>query len=95
MGPQRPDGTRSIRGLVDAETGALLEAVLAKEAAPGVNNPDHEPVADHEPSADGEPRADLEPGADPGPLSIPSRARPRLSRRASTPALKVSAITML
>ncbi|MFB1297643.1 DUF222 domain-containing protein [Mycobacterium sp. pW049] len=69
-GPQRPDGTRSIRGLVDAETGALLEAVLAKEAAPGVNNPDHEP------SADGEPRADLEPGADPWPTIDPEPSAP-------------------
>lgn len=49
LGPQRPDGTRSIRGLVDAETGALLEAILAKEAAPGANAPDDGPAVDPKP----------------------------------------------
>ncbi|ORV93092.1 HNH endonuclease signature motif containing protein [Mycolicibacterium iranicum] len=54
LGPQRPDGTRSIRGVIDAETGALLEAILAKEAAPGANTPD----------AEAEPGAGDEPGAE-------------------------------
>ncbi len=49
LGPQQADGTRTIRGRVDAETGAYLEAILAKEAAPGMNNPDDEPnpTAEH------------------------------------------------
>ena len=40
LGPQQRDGTRSIRGRLDAEAGAYWEAILAKEAAPGANNPD-------------------------------------------------------
>ena len=42
LGPQQPDGSRSIRGRLDAEAGAYWEAILAKEAAPGANNPDDE-----------------------------------------------------
>ncbi|MCZ0730273.1 HNH endonuclease signature motif containing protein [Mycolicibacterium iranicum] len=57
LGPQRPDGTRSIRGVIDAETGALLEAILAKEAAPGANAPDDGPRADAEPPTHPEPSA--------------------------------------
>ncbi len=40
LGPQQRDGTRSLRGRLDAEAGAYWEAILAKEAAPGTNNPD-------------------------------------------------------
>jgi uncharacterized protein DUF222 len=40
LGPQQRDGTRSIRGRLDAEAGAYWEAILAKEAAPGANTPD-------------------------------------------------------
>ena len=40
LGPQQRDGTRSIRGRLDAEAGAYWEAILAKEAAPGTNIPD-------------------------------------------------------
>ena len=48
LGPQQRDGTRSIRGRLDAEAGAYWEAILAKEAAPGANNPDDDaPGADN------------------------------------------------
>ncbi|MDA2893936.1 DUF222 domain-containing protein [Mycolicibacterium sp. BiH015] len=59
LGPQRPDGTRTIRGVIDAQTGALLEAVLAKGAAPGANTPDAEiePDAGNEPAASASERA--------------------------------------
>ena len=40
LGPQQRDGTRSIRGRLDAEAGAYWEAILAKQAAPGANHPD-------------------------------------------------------
>jgi hypothetical protein len=40
IGRQQADGMREVRGRVDPETGASLDAVLAKGAAPGVNNPD-------------------------------------------------------
>ena len=39
MGRQQRDGGRAISGYVDSELGAYLEAVLAKEAAPGANMP--------------------------------------------------------
>ncbi len=42
LGKQQRDGTRSIRGRLDAETGAYWEAILAKKAAPGMCHPDHE-----------------------------------------------------
>ena len=57
MGPQQRDGTRSIRGRLDAEAGAYWEAILAKEAAPGVNNPD-----DQSGGADDQSGADNGPG---------------------------------
>jgi len=57
MGPQQRDGTRSIRGRLDAQAGAYWEAILAKEAAPGVNNPDDQSGgADNQSGADGGPR---------------------------------------
>ena len=62
MGPQQRDGTRSIRGRLDAQAGAYWEAILAKEAAPGVNNPD-----DQSGGADDQSGGDNEPGADTGP----------------------------
>ena len=37
MGRQQRDGGRAISGYLDSELGAYLEAVLAKEAAPGAN----------------------------------------------------------
>ncbi|MDZ4269871.1 MAG: DUF222 domain-containing protein, partial [Mycobacterium sp.] len=76
LGKQQRDGTRSIRGRLDAEAGSYWEAILAKEAAPGANIPDDEqscttgkPGADGETGAGGEPGADGEPavgGAGPG-----------------------------
>ncbi|MEE6166200.1 MULTISPECIES: HNH endonuclease signature motif containing protein [unclassified Mycolicibacterium] len=42
LGPQEPDGTRSIRGRVTAELGATLDAITGKWAAPGMCNPDDE-----------------------------------------------------
>ncbi|NVN52438.1 HNH endonuclease signature motif containing protein [Mycolicibacterium hippocampi] len=57
LGKQQRDGTRSIRGRLDAEAGSYWEAILAKEAAPGANIPDDEPgdgQAEGEPGADGE-----------------------------------------
>ncbi|WP_131809566.1 DUF222 domain-containing protein, partial [Mycolicibacterium iranicum] len=63
LGLQRPDGTRSIRGVVDAQTGALLEAVLAKEAAPGANTPNAEPDPEPEPES----AAGPQPAANPDP----------------------------
>ncbi|MGB3356755.1 MAG: HNH endonuclease signature motif containing protein [Mycobacterium sp.] len=59
LGKQQRDGTRSIRGRLDAEAGSYWEAILAKEAAPGANIPDDEPD-------EGEAGADGEPGADGG-----------------------------
>ncbi len=51
LGPQHADGSRSINGRLDAEASAYWEAILAKEAAPGANNPDqHPPAADGQPS---------------------------------------------
>ncbi len=50
LGPQQRDGTRSINGRLDAEASAYWEAILAKEAAPGANNPDDEPPATGEQS---------------------------------------------
>jgi len=63
MGPQQRDGTRSIRGRLDAQAGAYWEAILAKEAAPGVNNPDDQSGGADDQSGG----ADNEPGADTGP----------------------------
>lgn len=40
LGPQQADGSRSIRGRLDAEASAYWEAIFAKEAAPGANIPD-------------------------------------------------------
>ncbi|ORA31224.1 DUF222 domain-containing protein, partial [Mycobacterium aquaticum] len=40
LGPQEPDGTRTIRGRVTAELGATLDAITGKWAAPGMCNPD-------------------------------------------------------
>lgn len=43
LGRQQADGTSEVHGRVDPETRASLEAVFAKTAAPGVNNPDEGP----------------------------------------------------
>ena len=77
LGPQRPDGTRSIRGVIDAETGALLEAILAKEAAPGANAPDDGPAVDPkaEPAEDPEPSAGVEGGPSVGSGVAPAPER--------------------
>lgn len=40
IGPQGRDGMSRLRGLLDPETRAALDAVLAKQAAPGMCNPD-------------------------------------------------------
>jgi len=48
---QRADGMSEFRGSADPELGALLDAVFAKWAAPGMCNPDDEaPYVDGEPS---------------------------------------------
>ncbi len=53
IGKQQADGTSEVRGRVDPETGATLDAVLAKWAAPGMCNPDDEtPCVDGEPDQD-------------------------------------------
>ncbi|MFY1621199.1 HNH endonuclease signature motif containing protein, partial [Micromonospora sp. WMMD736] len=50
---QGPDGMIEVKGRLDPETGAYLEAVLAKSAAPGQCNPDDEsPCVDGQPSAE-------------------------------------------
>ncbi len=40
VGPQQPDGTAAISGWMTAEALAIWDAIFAKEAAPGHNNPD-------------------------------------------------------
>ncbi|ULE32993.1 HNH endonuclease signature motif containing protein [Mycobacterium sp. IDR2000157661] len=50
IGPQGADGMSAIRGRLDPEARATLDAVLAKLAAPGMCNPD-----DEKPCVDGEP----------------------------------------
>jgi hypothetical protein len=40
IGRQQADGTSEVRGRLDAETRATLDAVFAKNAAPGMCNPD-------------------------------------------------------
>ncbi|OBG89982.1 hypothetical protein A5698_22530 [Mycobacterium sp. E136] len=46
LGRQRLDGMSELRAQIDPATRAALEAVLAVWAAPGRNNPDHQPDAD-------------------------------------------------
>ena len=53
LSQQRPDGMSTIRGDLTPEMRAVLEAVLAKLAAPGTSNPD-----DDQPTVEGEPAAD-------------------------------------
>jgi Domain of unknown function (DUF222) len=43
IGKQGPDGLSEVRGRLDPETRASLDAVLAKNAAPGVGNPEEGP----------------------------------------------------
>jgi hypothetical protein len=51
LGAQGPDGMTPIRGLLDPEARATLDAVLAKWAAPGMCNPeDPTPTVDTDPS---------------------------------------------
>jgi hypothetical protein len=50
LGNQGVDGMSEIRGLLDPEARATLDAVLAKWAAPGMCNPD-----DEQPRVDGQP----------------------------------------
>jgi hypothetical protein len=53
LGKQQCDGVSELRGLLDPEARAALEAVWAKLAAPGMCNPDDEaPCVDGEPSAE-------------------------------------------
>ncbi|WP_156744506.1 HNH endonuclease signature motif containing protein, partial [Mycobacterium sp. E740] len=53
LGRQRPDGMSSARGDLDPEARAVLDAVLAKLAAPGMCNPEDEnPCVDGTPSDD-------------------------------------------
>lgn len=53
IGRQQVDGMSPIRGLLDPEARATLDAVLAKWAAPGMCNPeDDRACVDDEPSAD-------------------------------------------
>ncbi|OBK76707.1 HNH endonuclease signature motif containing protein [Mycobacterium sp. 1274761.0] len=59
IGRQQPDGMSEIRGQADPELRALIEAVNAKWAAPGMCNPDDDtPRLDGEPSIEAA-RADL------------------------------------
>ena len=51
LGNQGPDGMSKLSGLVTPEVRATIEAVLAKLAAPGLCNPDHDtPTVDGPPS---------------------------------------------
>jgi Domain of unknown function (DUF222) len=51
IGKQQPDGTSELRGRLDPEGRAVLDAVLAKLTAPGMCNPDDEsPCIDGDPS---------------------------------------------
>jgi hypothetical protein len=53
IGPQGADGLSKVRGLLDPEARATLDAVFAKLAAPGMCNPDDEtPCVDGEPGRD-------------------------------------------
>ncbi|ULE34462.1 HNH endonuclease signature motif containing protein [Mycobacterium sp. IDR2000157661] len=53
IGKQEADGMSPVRGLLDPEARATLDAVLSKLAAPGMCNPDDEaPCVDDEPSPD-------------------------------------------
>jgi len=53
LGPQGPDGLSDLRGRVDAELRAYLEAAHAKLAAPGMCNPDDQtPCVDADPTAE-------------------------------------------
>jgi uncharacterized protein DUF222 len=69
IGKQRPDGTATINGVLTPEALAIWEAVFAKEAAPGHNNPDDQNDPDGQPgpgAADGQSgagAADGQPGA--------------------------------
>jgi hypothetical protein len=45
IGKQQADGMSEVRGLLDPEARATLDAVLAKQAAPGMCNPDDDSVA--------------------------------------------------
>ena len=53
LGPQRRDGTCAVRGTLTADARAVVEAVLAKLAAPGMCHPD-----DENPCLDGDPDAE-------------------------------------
>jgi hypothetical protein len=53
LGKQQTDGMSELRGLLDPEGRAAVEAVFAKWAAPGMCNPDDEaPCVDGDPSAE-------------------------------------------
>ena len=77
---QGPDGMSDIRGRLDPEARAALDAVFAKWAAPGMCNPDDEvPCVDGEPT----PERSLAMPARPGSATT-TRSRPwpeRCSRR--------------
>jgi hypothetical protein len=53
IGRQQADGTSTVRGLLDPEARATLDAVFAKLAAPGMCNPDDDtPCVDGAPSSE-------------------------------------------
>jgi Domain of unknown function (DUF222) len=53
IGKQQSDGMSEVRGRLDPEGRAVMDAVLAKLAAPGMCNPDDEaPCVDGDPSAE-------------------------------------------
>ena len=61
LGPQQADGSRSINGRLDAEASSYLEAIFAKEAAPGANIPGEQPPgSDEQPPGCGECPAESE-----------------------------------
>lgn len=65
FGPQQPDGYSSFSGWVSARCRAVMEAVFAKEAAPGRNIPDDNPLpasGDAAPDGDGD-AAEVDQGA--------------------------------
>ncbi|OBB47811.1 hypothetical protein A5752_22720, partial [Mycobacterium sp. 852002-51961_SCH5331710] len=74
LGRQRLDGMSELRAQIDPGTRAALEAVLAVWAAPGRNNPDHQPDADRPDGA----RPD---GDQPDPAGEPSAEAVRCDTR--------------
>ena len=66
IGKQQSDGMSEVRGRLDPEGRAMIEAVFAKLAAPGMCNPD-----DESPCLDGDPSTEAS-----SPIAVPGAAQP-------------------